>query len=146
MKKTFILMAGLAIMFLSGCVNSSGISGTSNSITPKNMEGSSWGGTNGDYGDDYDDGYSWAEENDIDNFDDCQDEFGAGEGEDGCNDYVKENYTGSQSFHGYECTEDCGGHQAGYDWAENNGIEYIDDCGGTSQSFIEGCHAYVEDN
>lgn len=45
-----------------------------------------------------------------------------------------------------ECTSDCSGHDAGYAWAEENGIEDASDCGGNSQSFIEGCEAYVEDN
>jgi len=95
--------------------------------------------------DDYDVGYEWAEDNDIDNFADCQDQFGTGDAEDGCNDYVKENYSGYQSFMGYECTEDCSGHEAGYEWAEDNDISDIYDCGGNSDSFIEGCQAYVED-
>ncbi len=38
---------------------------------------------------DYNDGYSWAENNNIDNFEDCQNQFGTSEAEDGCNDYVK---------------------------------------------------------
>lgn len=50
------------------------------------------------------------------------------------------------SFYGYECTQDCSGHQAGYDWAEKKGIASTDDCSGKSQSFIEGCWAYVEQN
>jgi hypothetical protein len=49
-------------------------------------------------------------------------------------------------FNGYPCTEDCSGHQAGYDWAEQNGIEDSSDCGGNSQSFIEGCESYAEEN
>lgn len=39
--------------------------------------------------------------------------------------------------HGYPCTQDCSGHEAGYEWAEENDITYPDDCGGSSQSFIE---------
>ena len=31
-------------------------------------------------------------------------------------------------------------------WAEEKGITNQDDCGGYSQSFIEGCWAYVEEN
>ncbi|RWO75710.1 MAG: transcriptional regulator [Mesorhizobium sp.] len=27
-----------------------------------------------------------------------------------------------QTFEGYDCTADCSGHEAGYDWAERNGI------------------------
>lgn len=45
-----------------------------------------------------------------------------------------------------ECTDDCSGHEAGYEWAANEGIEDVADCGGNSNSFIEGCEAYVEDN
>lgn len=49
-------------------------------------------------------------------------------------------------FNGYPCTEDCSGHEAGYEWAGENGIESVDDCGGNSESFIEGCMSYVEEN
>ena len=49
-------------------------------------------------------------------------------------------------YRGYPCTEDCSGHEAGYEWAEENGIESIDDCGGNSNSFVEGCYSYVEEN
>lgn len=52
-----------------------------------------------------------------------------------------------EDAHGAEdCTMDCSGHEAGYAWAEENGIDDVDDCGGNSQSFLEGCEAYVEDN
>lgn len=46
----------------------------------------------------------------------------------------------------YDCTVDCSGHQAGYDWAERHSIDDEDDCTGNSQSFIEGCKQYVEEN
>lgn len=49
-----------------------------------------------------------------------------------------------RTFYGYPCTSDCSGHDAGRQWAENQGIEDPDDCGGRSQSFIEGCVAYAE--
>ena len=49
-------------------------------------------------------------------------------------------------FHGYPCTQDCSGHEAGYEWAEEEGIDDEDDCSGWSQSFIEGCKAYVEEH
>jgi hypothetical protein len=42
------------------------------------------------------------------------------------------------------CTVDCDGHEAGYAWAEEHGIEDPDDCGGKSWSFEEGCRAYAE--
>ena len=49
-------------------------------------------------------------------------------------------------FYGYDCTDDCSGHQAGWDWAENKGINNMSDCGGKSASFKEGCWAYVRFN
>lgn len=53
-------------------------------------------------------------------------------------------YTHAQgTFAGYQCTLDCSGHEAGYQWAEDNGITDPDNCGGNSQSFIEGCMAYA---
>jgi hypothetical protein len=48
------------------------------------------------------------------------------------------------TFMGYECTEDCSGHEAGYEWAEENEISDPDECGGNSESFEEGCRAYAE--
>ena len=42
------------------------------------------------------------------------------------------------------CTKDCGGHEAGYAWAEEKGISNPDQCGGRSWSFIEGCRSYAE--
>ena len=50
------------------------------------------------------------------------------------------------SYSGYGCTVDCSGHEAGYNWAAQNGIDDPDNCGGKSWSFIEGCRAYVEEN
>ena len=94
---------------------------------------------------DHDYGYNWAEDYDIRDFEDCQYEFGTGDAEDGCNDYIRDNYSGYRSFGNYDCTEDCSGHQAGYDWAEENDIYDHDDCGGYSDSFIEGCWQYVDD-
>jgi hypothetical protein len=49
------------------------------------------------------------------------------------------------SYGGGGCTYDCSGHEAGYEWAEEHGIDDPDDCGGNSQSFIEGCQAYAEE-
>ena len=51
----------------------------------------------------------------------------------------------AQSYGGYPCTDDCSGHEAGYDWAEDNSIQDESDCGGNSNSFIEGCYSYVEE-
>lgn len=92
------------------------------------------------------DGYTWAENNDPTTFGECEDQFGAGYEEDACNEYVQENYSSENTFNGYECTEDCSGHEAGYQWAEDNGIYDEYDCNGNSNSFVEGCISYVEEN
>lgn len=78
----------------------------------------------------------------------------------GCSDYSNENYgvdddfaienveladNEPRTFNGYECTDDCSGHEAGYNWAEEKGITDSSDCGGNSNSFIEGCESYVEE-
>lgn len=137
----FALLAGLYLL-----ANYGGTS-TEQSDTSKNAETYRSFDTSGSWSvDSYDTGYEWAEDNDISDFDDCQNEFDTSRAEDGCNDYVKENYTGFKSFDGYECTEDCGGHEAGYAWAEENDIDNYDDCDGYSDSFVEGCEAYVDDN
>jgi hypothetical protein len=46
----------------------------------------------------------------------------------------------------WKCTSDCSGHEAGYEWAEEKGITDPSDCGGKSESFIEGCEAYANEN
>lgn len=51
----------------------------------------------------------------------------------------------AQDFRGYKCTVDCSGHTAGYEWAERNGITSADECGGNSNSFIEGCQAFADE-
>ena len=55
------------------------------------------------------------------------------------------NYYYTPTFRGYPCTEDCSGHEAGYEWAAEKDIDGISGCGGSSQSFIEGCESYVEE-
>jgi hypothetical protein len=61
-------------------------------------------------------------------------------------DEVQSDYAPSPlTFGGYECTEDCSGHEAGYQWAEDQGISDPDDCGGDSMSFEEGCRTYAEE-
>ena len=48
-------------------------------------------------------------------------------------------------YAGFNCTVDCSGHEAGYRWAEQNSIDDEDYCpDGDSESFHEGCIAYVE--
>jgi hypothetical protein len=50
------------------------------------------------------------------------------------------------SFGGYECTDDCAGHAAGYQWAGKKQITESSECPlGNSDSFYEGCFAYMED-
>ncbi|MFN5758735.1 MAG: hypothetical protein ACK440_03970 [Sphingomonadaceae bacterium] len=49
------------------------------------------------------------------------------------------------TFGGYACTDDCSGHEAGYEWAQEQGISDPDDCGGDSISFEEGCRSYAEE-
>ena len=50
-----------------------------------------------------------------------------------------------REFMGYDCVDDCSGHEAGYDWAEEYDITNDYDCDGNSDSFIEGCQAYVDE-
>jgi hypothetical protein len=52
----------------------------------------------------------------------------------------------ADSFNGYPCTDDCSGHEAGYEWAKDNYINDEDDCASQSQSFSEGCVTYVQEN
>jgi hypothetical protein len=60
---------------------------------------------------------------------------------------VSDSYEQETEYFGdYECTDDCSGHEAGYEWAEENYIEDADDCGGNSNSFTEGCITFVEEN
>jgi hypothetical protein len=51
----------------------------------------------------------------------------------------------ADTFLGYECTDDCSGHEAGYEWAGDNGIDDEYYCSGNSVSFEEGCTAYVQE-
>ena len=48
-------------------------------------------------------------------------------------------------FGSYSCTVDCSGHEAGYQWAEDNSISDVEDCDGNSESFIEGCRQYADE-
>lgn len=45
----------------------------------------------------------------------------------------------------YVCTQDCSGHEAGFEWARDNDVTDSSECGGSSQSFIEGCEAFIEE-
>lgn len=50
-----------------------------------------------------------------------------------------------RQFRGYTCTQDCSGHQAGYEWARKKGVTERSQCGGRSRSFIEGCQAFADE-
>src|SRR5215213_5833147 len=50
-----------------------------------------------------------------------------------------------RTFGGYDCTADCSGHAAGYKWAEEHSVSDPSDCGGSSNSFVEGCQAFTAD-
>jgi hypothetical protein len=42
------------------------------------------------------------------------------------------------------CTQDCSGHDAGWQWAQDNDVTDSSECSG-SGSFADGCEAYVEE-
>ncbi|WP_181763489.1 hypothetical protein [Mesorhizobium sp. B2-4-15] len=50
-----------------------------------------------------------------------------------------------EMFYGYNCSDGCSGHQAGYNWAQRNDITDESDCDGNSRSFNEGCQAYIDE-
>jgi len=55
-----------------------------------------------------------------------------------------------QTFEGKDCTGNCSGHQAGYDWARDKLITDLEDCDVAgerynSPSFAEGCRSYIEE-
>jgi hypothetical protein len=53
----------------------------------------------------------------------------------------------AKEFGGYDCSDDCSGHAAGYRWAEAHAIASESGCPlrGGATSFYEGCLVYVED-
>lgn len=46
---------------------------------------------------------------------------------------------------GFGCTQDCSGHDAGFQWAEEHSVTDESECGGNSWSFQEGCAAYARE-
>lgn len=50
------------------------------------------------------------------------------------------------TFDGNPCLGDCSGHQAGYDWAEQNDVDDESSCSTPSASFNQGCESYVEES
>ncbi len=57
----------------------------------------------------------------------------------------------ARTFGDNECTDDCSGHKAGYEWAQARGITDASTCESilsrspNSASFSEGCVTYTED-
>ncbi|WP_256352634.1 hypothetical protein [Pseudomonas sp. PDM31] len=49
----------------------------------------------------------------------------------------------ADKFDTYKCTDDCSGHQEGYDWAKEEGVDDEESCSDASQSFNEGCRSFV---
>jgi len=48
------------------------------------------------------------------------------------------------TFLGYDCTDGCRRHKAGFAWAEARGIVDGDACTGDDRPFVEGCRAYAD--
>jgi hypothetical protein len=52
----------------------------------------------------------------------------------------------NRKYDDFDCMENCSGHAAGYAWAEQHDVVDEADCPlGNSQSFREGCLAFVRD-
>lgn len=93
----------------------------------------------------YDEEGNWIYDTESTHFDDLEEEKG-GETFDEY-DERRDSYDGAYgTYEGDGCTVDCGGHEAGYAWAEEQGVDDPDSCGGNSWSFEEGCRAYAEEN
>ena len=64
---------------------------------------------------------------------------------------INSNSVAAREFGGYECTLDCSGHKAGYEWAEAEGVTRVSQCNSmlrrypNRRSFYEGCLVYLED-
>lgn len=43
-----------------------------------------------------------------------------------------------------DCTQDCSGHSAGFEWAKENAAGDPSMCSGNSDSFVEGCEAFSQ--
>ena len=62
------------------------------------------------------------------------------------NSYMGARPEGYHTFHGYRCTQNCSGHEAGYDWARRNHVDDNQSCSSGSKSFREGCKAYSREH
>jgi hypothetical protein len=59
---------------------------------------------------------------------------------------IENPYTDSSSEESDQCTSDCSGHSAGYEWGSDNDICDTEYDNGNSESFNEGVREYAEDN
>jgi hypothetical protein len=66
---------------------------------------------------------------------------------------ARETRASQPRFHGFACTVDCSGHEAGYRWAQAHAIDDPHTCysgprlsNTANESFSEGCEAYVDDS
>jgi hypothetical protein len=53
--------------------------------------------------------------------------------------------TYQENFGSADCTSDCSGHNAGFEWAQNRGLSDRSECSGNNNSFIGGCEAYFDE-
>lgn len=52
---------------------------------------------------------------------------------------------GGWYYRGHQCSDDCSGHIAGYQWAKKNQLDDPAKCGETLESFREGCVIYTKE-
>lgn len=88
--------------------------------------------------------YLFADNNDLES--ESNSEFSSSYVSSKNSDFEEEYEPEPVTFNGYDCIDDCSGHEAGYNWAEENSIYDEYDCNGNSNSFNEGCISYVEEN
>jgi len=60
--------------------------------------------------------------------------------------FCESSHASTRTFDGYDCTDECVSHAAGYRRAEEREIQNINDCPkNRSEAFYEGCLTYVDD-
>ena len=50
----------------------------------------------------------------------------------------------AKTFGGYDCSDNCADHRAGFDWAAENIVTDEADCGPNLSSFAEGCKVFAQ--
>jgi hypothetical protein len=48
-------------------------------------------------------------------------------------------------FGGYQCTDRCRDHAAGFQWARQMRLKHPSQCSGPTQSYVQGCQTYSRD-